>query len=96
MRHRKRVFSGLVYSLFAGLFTLSVTTAGLAQVEKGTITGLITDRTGAVVSRAKVTILNLRTKVPTLTETDAQGLFVAPRSTPANTKSRSKRPACRA
>lgn len=72
------MFSGLVYSLFAGLFTLSVTTAGLAQVEKGTITGLITDRTGAVVGQAKVTILNLRTKVPTLTETDAQGLFVAP------------------
>jgi Carboxypeptidase regulatory-like domain/TonB dependent receptor len=78
MQHRIFVFSRVAYGVFAALLTLGMSTAVRAQVERGTITGLITDRTGAVVSQARITILNLRTKVATLTQTDAEGLFVAP------------------
>jgi len=78
MQYRKFSFSRLAYSILSALLMLAMSSAVLAQVEKGTITGLITDRSGAVVSQAKVSIVNLRTKVTTLTQTDAQGLFVAP------------------
>jgi len=66
------------YVLIITLLALVTSSLLFAQVEKGTITGLVTDRTGAVVSNATVTIVNLRTKVRTLTRTDAEGLFVAP------------------
>ena len=78
MQHKESTFGPLILSIFVALIGLGISSAALAQVEKGTITGLITDRSGAVVNQAKVTILNLRTKVTTLTQTDPQGLFVAP------------------
>ena len=78
MQHRNFAFGHFMYTLLTALVVIAMSSVGFAQVEKGTITGLITDRSGSVVNQAEVTILNLRTKVKTLTKTDAQGLFVAP------------------
>jgi hypothetical protein len=83
--HAKRFKSeSLIHALVALVFTFGIVSIASAQVEKGTITGLITDRSGAVVNQAKVTILNKATGVVTVTATDAEGLFVAPPLNPGD------------
>jgi len=44
----------------------------------GTISGIVTDRTGALVPDAKVTLKNQDTKISTTTQTSADGTFVVP------------------
>ena len=56
------------------LFTLS----GKAQVTTGTITGTVSDNTGAVLPSAKVVILNEDTGISRSIQTDASGRFSAP------------------
>jgi hypothetical protein len=48
-----------------------------AQVEKGVITGLVSDNSGAVISKAHITFRNIATGLTTLTSTDPEGLFVS-------------------
>jgi hypothetical protein len=47
-------------------------------VEKGTITGLVNDSSGAVVSGARISLYNIATDQTTETRTNGQGLFVSP------------------
>jgi len=65
---------------FAILLSLLLFSASFAhaQIEKGIVTGLVTDATGAVVAHAQITLKNEATKVNTQTFSDAQGLFVSP------------------
>ena len=71
MKHLGRV---LVFSvLLAGAVALH------AQiVETGTITGVVRDKSGAVVSKAQVSIRNAATGLTSSTVTDSQGLYVSP------------------
>ena len=55
-----------------------ITVTAFAQVEKGTITGLVKDTSGAVVVKAQVTLRNTASGLTAITSTDGQGLFVSP------------------
>ncbi len=46
-----------------------------AQTSRGTISGIVTDPTGAVVSDAEATLRNLDTNVPRTTRTNGSGLY---------------------
>jgi predicted porin len=50
----------------------------LAQQETATITGTVTDGTGAVVPGATVTVTNVLTNISLATQTDDRGAFVVP------------------
>src|ERR1700677_1963859 len=54
---------------------LSAGTALWAQAGRGSISGLVSDPSGAVVSGAKVTALNLATKTSQSTVTTGAGLY---------------------
>ena len=49
-----------------------------AQVEKGVITGAVSDSSGALVTKAQVSITNLATRIVTTATTDSDGIFVSP------------------
>lgn len=53
-----------------------------AQVEQGSITGSVTDETGAVIVGAHVTIANVRTGVKSVTQTNSEGYYNAPYLSP--------------
>lgn len=53
-------------------------TVAQAQTVTGTITGVVTDNTGAVVPGAAVTVTNNATGVPFDTTTNDEGIFNAP------------------
>ena len=72
-----RRFTTVASLLFLAIFTLS--TALHAQLStRATITGTVTDATGAVVAGASVTITDVDTKVAIKTTTNVDGVFVAP------------------
>jgi hypothetical protein len=75
---------GRVLSVF--LVTIGVGAVSLyAQiVENGTITGVVRDNSGAVISKAQVSIQNTATGITTNTVTDSQGLYVSPPLDPGN------------
>ncbi|MGH9332096.1 MAG: carboxypeptidase regulatory-like domain-containing protein, partial [Vicinamibacterales bacterium] len=50
----------------------------LAQQETATITGTVSDGTGAVVPGATVTVTNVHTNISLKTQTDSRGAFVVP------------------
>src|ERR1700731_743808 len=54
------------------------------QVVGGTISGTISDKSGAVVANATVSLLNLATGVTTAVTTNAQGLYSLPNLLPGN------------
>ena len=60
--------------LAAVLITLSAT----AQIKSSTITGLVTDATGAVIPGATVTVVNEETNITTGVTTDTTGGFTVP------------------
>jgi hypothetical protein len=71
--------------LSAILFTVLIVSTLQAQiVETGTITGVVKDDTGAVVSNARVAVRNVETGLGNNTTTDAQGLYVSPPLTPGD------------
>src|SRR4029077_7469674 len=49
----------------------------LAQVDTGVVSGIITDRSGAVVPGAKITVTWLETKIETETQTNKTGFYSA-------------------
>ena len=71
MRLRSNLFIALLI-FSCGLLPL------LAQTSQGRITGRITDTTGAVIVKAKVTIENRATHVQRVLETNSSGDYVAP------------------
>ncbi len=70
-RHNQVVLTTI---LLAQLFQ----TTALAQVERGTVTGLVTDSSGAVIVRARVGIRNVNTNVETKTLSNPAGIFYLP------------------
>ena len=56
--------------------------AALAQTNRGTITGTVTDTSGAVVTDVDVTATNTGTNVPTATVTNHDGIYVLPNLVP--------------
>jgi hypothetical protein len=63
----------LLVPIFFCLFALSA----FAQFDTGTITGTVTDSTGAIVPRATVTVTNIGTGIQTNLVADQRGIFVA-------------------
>ncbi len=63
---------------FAILLLLCFSLEGLAQVSAASLTGLITDSTGAVTANATVTVTNKATNVSQSTKTDGSGYYTFP------------------
>jgi outer membrane receptor protein involved in Fe transport len=66
-----------LYSLIAVLAMMTVHRV-YAQVERGVITGLVRDSSGAVVDHAQVTLKNAATGLPANTTTNGEGIYVSP------------------
>jgi hypothetical protein len=65
----------------AGLFVLALVCSSFVQAQlstRGTITGTVTDPTGAVVQGAAVKITDEATKVQTVTQSNGSGSYVSP------------------
>ncbi len=60
------------------LLFLAIGTPDYAQVTTGTISGMVTDHTGAVLPGAKIVVLNEETGIPRTVFTDASGRYLAP------------------
>jgi Carboxypeptidase regulatory-like domain len=73
-----------LFSLIAFLAILMTMDRAYAQVEKGVITGLVRDSSGAVVDHAQVTLQNLATGMPANTTTNSEGIYVSPPLNPGN------------
>jgi Carboxypeptidase regulatory-like domain len=66
------------------LFAALLSTTALAQVEKGVITGLVKDSSGAIINKAQVTLRNSASGLTTATSTNGEGLYVSPPLDPGN------------
>ncbi|MCI0659681.1 MAG: carboxypeptidase-like regulatory domain-containing protein, partial [Acidobacteria bacterium] len=60
------------------LSMLLISSGALAQGERGTFNGIVTDATGAVVPNAEVTALNKETNIETKTTTTDSGVYRLP------------------
>ena len=63
---------------------LSLTGEGRAQVAGATLTGTITDKSGAVVPNVQISVTNTATGVTTKATTDSAGLYTAPNLVPGS------------
>src|SRR5262245_27347275 len=61
-----------------GLAFLTFVQAGRAQVQNASLTGLITDPTGAVIADAMVAAKNVATNIEYSQKTDASGYYLFP------------------
>jgi len=77
--HTRRRFSHCI--LLASLIALLVVGVMPAQTDRGTITGTVTDPSGAVLVGAKVTVVNTGTGSSVETNTSGAGLFTVPQLT---------------
>jgi hypothetical protein len=68
--------------LTAVFFALLLTAAAFAQGERGTITGTVTDSTGATVSGATVSLRNTATNIRSTVQANAAGIYVFPALNP--------------
>lgn len=64
--------------LSSAVFVCVATSFCFAQTEQGTITGVVTDPSGAVVEGAKVTVVNTDTQVSGVSQTNGQGNYTFP------------------
>ncbi len=76
--------------LFVVLIQVSTQNAA-AQVNRASITGTVTDSTGAVVAGAEVTATNTGTNVPTKTVSNRTAFTSSPTSFPVSTRWNSRR-----
>src|ERR1039457_6128011 len=60
------------------MVSLLVTGAVWAQVSRGSITGIVTDPTGAVVPGVAITITNVETGVTNKVKTNESGMYTVP------------------
>src|SRR5262249_16384527 len=65
----------LIAAIFAGRVGAM---SALAQVEQATITGAVTDKSGAVIPDAKVVVTNIRTQAVRETKTTGDGHYTVP------------------
>ena len=77
--HTRRRLSQFV--LLASLISLLLVGVMPAQTDRGTITGTVTDQSGAVLVGAKVTVVNTATGSSVETSTSGAGLFTVPQLT---------------
>ena len=63
---------------------LLAASVAFAQVTTGTISGTVTDATGAVVPGAEVTVKNVDTGITRIMTTDERGRYTAPQLPPGN------------
>lgn len=86
VKHRRQQYRRRIPSLVILLVLLLFTALGRsgAQVEKGVITGLIKDNSGAVIPGARISLRNIATGVITSTAADGEGLFVSPPLAPGD------------
>jgi hypothetical protein len=76
---RIAILAGVLIAMLAGAVALK------AQiVENGTITGVVRDKSGAVIANAQVSIRNAATGLNSSTVTDSQGLYVSPPLNPGD------------
>ena len=73
-----------LFALTVGLLNLALPLLQAQIVETGTITGVVHDNSGAVISSARVTIRNAATGLANSTATDSQGIYVSPPLVPGN------------
>ena len=78
MHTRRRVYRCVLLPLLAVLLFVS---AADAQTDRGTITGAVTDPSGAVLVGAKITVVNTATGSSVETSTSGAGLFTVPQLT---------------
>ena len=62
-------------TIFTALMLSMLVSYALAQTSRGTVSGLVTDPTGAVVAGATVTLTNTATNVTRTTVTNEQGNY---------------------
>ena len=60
------------------VFLFLISSELLAQVDRGNITGKVSDQTGSIIPGVKVTVVNLETGVPSETVTNDVGLYTVP------------------
>jgi hypothetical protein len=73
------MFKNILKTGLVCLVLLALTGAlALAQVASGTISGIVTDESGAVIPNATVTITNKATNIARTATTNAEGFFSAP------------------
>ena len=75
---RKRRFHARLLTLAALLASAALPQLRAQIVETGTITGIVHDKSGAVIASAHVTIRNAATGLANNSVTDPQGLYVSP------------------
>ena len=63
---------------------IGVATTAFAQVEQGTVTGVITDQFNAVIVGGKVVLTNADTRVAATTSTNQQGNYTFPYTPPGH------------
>jgi Carboxypeptidase regulatory-like domain len=81
MKKRKGHLCSLLASF---LIILLCATFAMAQMGTGTITGTVTDQSGAVVPGVRVTIANVNTGVTQKTTTTGAGVYTVPNLPPSN------------
>jgi len=74
----------ILWTLAAFLLSISTHRAFAQIVETGIITGVVKDNSGAVVTKAHVTLRNTGTGLANYSTTDSQGLYVSPPLDPGN------------
>ena len=67
-----------LFTLFLAFVTISSAIKLAAQVGTGTISGVVTDSSGAVLPGASVNITNTQTDIVTALQTNDQGRYIAP------------------
>ena len=79
----KQSFTKLSAALLFFVLVLSIVApAAFGQAETGTINGTITDQTGAIVPKARVTVKNVGTGSERVLEADTNGFYSAPNLQP--------------
>src|SRR6266508_5301491 len=68
--------------VFALAISLGFLSRAFAQGEQATITGIVTDESGAVIPNARVTVTNIETKVTREAQTNGEGQYRVPYLSP--------------
>jgi Carboxypeptidase regulatory-like domain len=70
-----RISRSIVYAALSTLILLLTSQSAFAQVDEGSISGLVQDPTGAVVPNAQVTLLNTDQGITLTTTTNSGGAY---------------------
>src|ERR1700738_3635345 len=66
----------LLFAMFLALWALCAVPSAMSQADQGTITGSVTDNSGALLPRASVTLTSVGTNLSLKAETDASGVYI--------------------